>query len=151
MIVAGPIARRLALLPAPVRRFASFFGGSAAGLAVDLLTFQLLVLIGAPPGLANVCSSTLATVVVYLLVTRYTFSARAAPHTFVLFVAWYGLNVAVTSTLIELAVTVVGGVPFVWKLCSIPLSFCANYLFSHLLFRWAHAREQRRDQRRAQS
>jgi putative flippase GtrA len=116
------------------REFFAFFGGSAVGLAVDLLGFQLLVLVGLPPWLANTVSSTVSITAVYLLVSRYAFAASAKVFSYLLFLGWYGLSIVAFSMLIQLASTQLGGAPIIWKLLSVPLSFALNYLFSRFLF-----------------
>lgn len=118
-----------------IREFFTFFGGSAAGLAIDLVGFQLLVWVGLWPWLANATSSTVSISVVYLLVSRYAFSASARVSTYLLFVGWYGLSILVFSTLIQFASTGLGGAPLIWKLLSVPVSFMLNYGFSRFLFR----------------
>lgn len=116
------------------REFWMFFGGSAAGLAVDLLGFQVLVSLGLEPWLANGISSFVSISVVYLLVTRYSFGVGTRVSTYILFVAWYSASIILFSTLIQLAVSSFGGVPFLWKLATVPVSFGLNYLFSRFLF-----------------
>ena len=116
------------------REFVAFFGGSAVGLAIDLLGFQLLVWAGLPPWLANATSSTVSITAVYLLVSRYAFAASARVFSYLLFLGWYGLSIFTFSTLIQLASTHLGGAPIIWKLLSVPLSFALNYLFSRFLF-----------------
>ncbi|QNO37048.1 GtrA family protein [Protaetiibacter sp. SSC-01] len=116
------------------REFWTFFGGSAAGLAVDLVGFQLLVWAGLPPWLANGTSSVVSITVVYLLVTRYTFGVGTRLSTYVLFVGWYLTSIVVFSSLIQLAVSLTDWVPFAWKLVTVPISFSLNYLFSRFLF-----------------
>lgn len=118
-----------------MRQFLSFFGGSAVGLLIDLVGFQLLVLAGLLPWQANAISSTLALTAVYFLVARFAFAAEARVRTYLLFFAWYGTNIVVFSSLIQLAVTLTDGPPLGFKLASIPVSFAANYLFSRVLFR----------------
>lgn len=118
-----------------VRRFAAFFTGSLVGLIIDIGGFWALSAAGVPAALANVASSSCAVVTVYVLVTRYAFRAERSVANFSLFVGWYGLNIAVTSGLIGLAVHTFGPPAIIWKLCSVPLSFGANYAFSHLVFR----------------
>jgi putative flippase GtrA len=117
-----------------LRQFIAFFWGSAAGLAVDLVSFQVLVWFGLEPWLANGVSSFLSITVVYLLVTRYSFGADTRLWTYVVFVAWYTLMIVIMSTLIQLLSSATHGEPFLWKLASVPVSFTANYLFSRFLF-----------------
>ena len=118
-----------------MRQFLSFFGGSAVGLLIDLIGFQLLVFWGLVPWQANAISSTLALTAVYLLVARYAFAATARVRTYLLFFAWYGGIIVVFSALIELAVIYTGWPPLLCKIASIPLSFIVNFLFSRSLFR----------------
>ena len=118
-----------------MRQFLSFFGGSAVGLFIDLVGFSLLVMAGLQPWQANAISSTIALTVVYFLVARFTFAARARVGTYVLFFTWYGLNIVVFSTLIHMVVARTDAIPLLVKLASIPLSFVLNYLFSRVLFR----------------
>ncbi len=118
-----------------VRQFLTFFGGSAAGLAIDLVGFQVLVLLGLAPWQANAISSTVSITAVYLVVTRYAFGVSTQLGTYVLFFAWYAGSVALFSTLIQVANSSFGGEPFGWKLLSVPVSFALNYTFSRFLFR----------------
>lgn len=124
-----------------MRTFISFFLGSAIGLLIDLGGFALLHALGVAPWLANVISSTASITAVYLLVTRYTFGVSTRPATYLLFLGWYGLNITVTSTLIQLLSSATGLDPFIWKLISVPVSFTANFLFSRFLFAPRIARE----------
>jgi len=118
-----------------MRQFWNFFGGSAVGLIIDLVGFSLLVAAGLLPWQANAISSTIALTVVYFLVARFAFAARARVSTYVLFFAWYGLNIVVFSTLIQWVVALTDAVPLLVKMASIPLSFALNFLFSRVLFR----------------
>jgi putative flippase GtrA len=121
-------------VPAFLRQFLTFFAGSAAGLLVDLGGFWFLVNVGLQPWLANATSSVTSITVVYLLVTRYTFGVGARPISYVAFVAWYCLNIALFSIVIQLLSHAIPADPFLLKLASVPLSFVANFLFSRLLF-----------------
>ena len=116
-------------------RFIRFFGASAAGLAVDLIGFTLLLFAGVEPGVANAISSVTSVTVVYFLATRHAFGERPRPLTYVLFVAWYLASIATFSWLIQFAATESGVTAFFWKLLSIPVSFLLNYSFSTVLFR----------------
>jgi putative flippase GtrA len=116
------------------RAFFAFFGGSAVGLAIDLIGFQVLVFLGLPPWLANAVSSTVSITAVYLLVSRYAFAASVKVGSYLLFLGWYGLSIFTFSTLIQVASAQLGGAPIMWKLLSVPLSFALNYLFSRFLF-----------------
>lgn len=118
-----------------IRQFLSFLGGSAVGLAIDLLAFALLLVLGLQPWLANAISSTLALTAVYFLVARYSFGARARISTYVLFFAWYGATIVLVSLFVDTASSLSGWAPLVWKLISIPISFVSNFLFSRYLFR----------------
>ena len=118
-----------------MRQFLSFFGGSAVGLLIDLVGFTLLDVAGLEPWQANAISSTLALTAVYFLVARFAFAAQARVRTYLFFFAWYGANIVVFSTLINLAVNHTDWPPLLCKLASIPISFLLNYLFSRSLFR----------------
>lgn len=118
-----------------VRRFASFFLGSLAGLTVDLGGFAGLVAIGVPPGVANLCSSFASISLVYLLVTRFTFGVGARTTTYVAFVIWYSTSILVFSSAIAWLTSVTGEAPILCKLATVPISFAANYGFSRFLFR----------------
>jgi putative flippase GtrA len=117
------------------RSFLGFFAGAAVGLAIDLIGFKILVVVGLEPWLANGISSFTSISAVYLIVTRYAFGAGTKVSTYVLFVGWYCLNIVVMSTLIQLMAHATGWDPFIWKLISVPVSFVLNYLFSQFLFR----------------
>jgi len=137
--------RRLLTGPA-AGRFLRFFGASAAGLAIDLLGFQLLLLGSLEPWLANGISSFTSITVVYLLATRYSFGARTSPWTYIAFVAWYSASIVVFSAAIHLLAEATGAYPLLWKLASVPVSFVLNYTFSTVLF----GRSRRRDPREGQ-
>lgn len=115
--------------------FLTFFGASAVGLALDLFNFQLLLVLGLEPWLANAISSSVSITAVYLLATRYAFGAGTQLRTYILFFAWYALSIIAFSTLIQVAVSLSDWHPFLWKLATIPASFLLNYLFSLFLFR----------------
>lgn len=116
-----------------LRRLLSFALGSGAGLAADLLTFSALVLVGVPPIVANLVSTAVATTIVYLLVTRYTFSAVRRARTYLLFFGWYAALSVVVSVLIEALSHGDRGWALALKLLSVPCTFTANYLFSTFL------------------
>ena len=118
-----------------MRQFLGFFVGSATGLAIDLIGFQLLLVVGLEPSLANAISSATSITAVYLLVTRYSFGAGARISTYLAFLSWYALSIVTFSALIQLAVGVTDWHPFLWKLASVPISFGLNYVFSRFLFR----------------
>lgn len=117
------------------REFWSFFGGSAVGLLIDLLGFQVLLWCGAEPWAANLSSSAASITAVYVLVSRYSFGASARMRSYLLFVGWYGGSIVLFSSVIQLASTETGWYPMVWKLLTVPVSFGLNYLFSRYLFR----------------
>lgn len=124
--LAGRVQTRL-------RRLVSFAVGSGAGLAADLLTFSVLVLVGVPPVAANLVSTAVATTIVYLLVTRYTFRAVRRARTYLLFFGWYAALSVIVSVLIEEISRGDTGWALVLKLLSVPCTFTANYLFSTFL------------------
>lgn len=113
----------------------SFFAGSAVGLAIDLIGFQLLILAGLSAWQSNAISSTASIVAVYFLVTRFAFRAEGSATTFVVFLCWYALSIASFSALIDIAASSTGSNPFLWKIASVPVSFALNYVFSRLLFK----------------
>jgi putative flippase GtrA len=126
---------RPALSYSRFRVFLTFFGASAVGLALDLINFQFLLVVGFEPWLANAISSAVSITAVYLLATRYSFSAGTHLRTYIFFVAWYALSIIAFSTLIQVAVSMTDWHPFLWKLATIPASFLLNYSFSLFLFR----------------
>jgi putative flippase GtrA len=115
-------------------QFLTFFLGSLAGLAIDLVGFHLLVMWGCAPWQANAISSTVAISAVYFLVTRYSFGVAQQLSTYALFVGWYVTSILMFSTVIQVATSVSGLDAIVWKLASVPLSFALNYLFSRFIF-----------------
>lgn len=127
----------MARMPRAVHELMRFLLGSGLGLTIDLLVFAAGIRLGAPPWLANLVSSGCAVVVVYLFVTKYAFASERSRLTFVLFVGWYVVSIAVFSTLIDLLHVHTGWAPFLCKLLSLPPSFAANFLFSRVLFRSA--------------
>ena len=122
-------------LRALLARLLSFAVGSGLGLLVDLGGFAALTLAGLLPVTANIVSSSLSVVVVYLFVTRRTFRVRAHPATFLCFAAWYAANIAATSWTIQYLVDHVAALPWVWKVALVPISFGANFLFNLALHR----------------
>lgn len=118
-----------------LQEFLAFFSGSAVGLAIDLVGFQVLVWVGLLPWQANAISSTASISAVYLLVTRFSFGARPRATTYLMFVAWYGSSIVMFSLVIQFAVSTFGWQPLACKLASVPVSFALNYLFSRFLFR----------------
>lgn len=114
--------------------FLRFAVGSALGLGIDLLGFQLLTLAGLTPGVANALSSSLSITVVYLVVTRYAFTVRTSVSSYLLFFGWYAASIVTFSLLIEFVVSETGWLPLLAKVLSVPLSFGLNYLFSRFLF-----------------
>lgn len=118
-----------------VRRFFAFFAGSAAGLAIDLIGFAILVAVGVAPWLSNGISSFASITAVYLLVTRYSFGVGTKATTYIAFVAWYSASIVLFSFLIQTLTSATDLSPYLWKLCSVPFSFALNYLFSLFLFR----------------
>ena len=118
-----------------IQQFFAFFWGSAMGLAIDLVGFQVLVGNGFLPLLANALSSSLSVTAVYFLVTRFSFGARAQLSKYVFFLLWYGSSIVLFSIVIQLAVFAFGWQPLVCKLVSVPISFALNYFFSRYLFR----------------
>ena len=118
-------------LSAFIRRIYSFFCSSMAGVTVDLVVFQLLTNLGALAFLSNFCSSGLAIITTYMLVTRYTFKVAASFMTLFWFVCWYTTSIGFFSWAIQYVVTVTPWSPLVCKLASLPFSFTVNFLFSH--------------------
>lgn len=125
----------MARMPRALHQLMHFLLGSGLGLTVDLLVFATGIHLGAPPWLANLVSSGCAVVVVYLFVTKYAFASERSRTSFVLFVGWYVVSIAVFSTLIDLLHVYTGWAPFLCKLLSLPPSFAANFVFSRVLFR----------------
>ncbi|WP_029432599.1 GtrA family protein [Blastococcus sp. URHD0036] len=111
-----------------------FLLGSGLGLMVDLGVFATAVALSAPPWAANVLSAGCAVVVVYLFVTRYAFQSGRSRTSFLLFVGWYVVSIAVFSVFIEVLHEQTGWAAFICKLASLPPSFAANFVFSRLLF-----------------
>jgi putative flippase GtrA len=120
-----------------VRDALRFLLSTCLGLTVDLAVFGVGVWLGATPGVANVVSSGCAVVVMYAVVTRYVFRGGRSRGSFVAFVAWYVVSIAVFSVLVEVLHDSTGWAPFVCKLVSLPLSFAANFGFSKIVFRGA--------------
>jgi putative flippase GtrA len=112
-----------------------FLLGSCLGLTVDLGIFAAGTGLGAPPWLANMISAGCAVVVVYLFVTKYAFGGGRSRSSFLWFVAWYVLSIAVFSVLIDLLHGATGWPAFLCKLVSLPFSFAANFGVSKVLFR----------------
>lgn len=117
------------------REFMTFLGGSAVGLTIDLVGFQLLLVSGLEPWLANMISSSASITTVYLLVSRYSFGTGTRLSTYTAFLAWYTMSILTFSMLIQFAVSETDWHPFLWKLISVPVSFLLNYTFSRFLFR----------------
>ena len=118
-----------------LKEFVAFFWGSAVGLAIDLVGFQILVWVGLLPWQANAISSTLSITAVYLLVTRFSFESRSKLSTYFIFLIWYGCSILFFSVVIQLGVSLLDWHPLTCKLLSVPVSFLLNYFFSRFLFR----------------
>jgi putative flippase GtrA len=117
-----------------VGQVAGFFGTTLLGLSVDLLLYAGLTALGVVPWAANLASSAVAVVVVYLAASRLTFRAAPTIGGFMLFAAWYAVSIPVFSLLIQWGVDTLGLHPFLSKLASLPFSFAANFVFSRSLF-----------------
>ena len=112
---------------------ARFFLTTLSGLAVDLGAYWLLVWLWAPPGVANIVSSAMAVLVLYVVNTRYTFRVRPSRWAPVLFFCWYAFSIFAFSIMIQLVSPMLG--PMIAKLASLPLSFLANFLVVRLILR----------------
>lgn len=130
-----------------VRQFASFFVGSLAGVAADLVLFQLFVRAGAAPGAANAISSGVAITITYVLVTRFTFKTRPSWVAYAAFFGWYAVSIAVFSIGIELVAAAVAAPPLLIKIASLPFSFLANFLMSRLVLTRVARRQENRGPR----
>jgi putative flippase GtrA len=117
-----------------MRRVMRFFFGSLAGVSVDLVVFQSAILLGLSAFISNFLSSTLAIIITYLLVTRYTFGVKASSVGFVLFAGWYVCSIYLFSILISYLVDYSDWPAIVCKLLSLPFSFAVNFLFSRIFF-----------------
>jgi putative flippase GtrA len=111
-----------------------FFGTTLLGLSADLVLYAGLAASGVIPWAANLVSSAVAVVVVFLVASRFTFRAAPTIAGFVLFAGWYALSITGFSLLIQWGVDTLGLHPFLSKLASLPLSFAANFAFSRSLF-----------------
>ena len=116
------------------RQLFSFSLGSAIGLFIDLVGFELLSLLGLRSDLANLISSFTAVIAVYFFVTRFTFSVIREWKSFIPFIVWYLISIPVFSFLVLQLVEAFDFAGIVAKLCIIPISFTANYLFNRFLF-----------------
>ena len=117
-----------------VGQVVGFFGTTVLGLSVDLLLYAVLTALGVPAWAANLTSSAVAVVVVYVAATRFAFRATSTVPRFLLFAGWYALSITGFSLLIQWGVDTLGLHPFLSKLASLPFSFAANFLFSRSLF-----------------
>lgn len=113
----------------------SFFCSSLAGVTVDLVVFQLLIYLHVAPFYASMVSSGLAIVTTYFFVVRYTFIGNKSTLKFILFCLYYALSITFFSYLIAYIVIMTGWSPLACKICSLPFSFLANFLFSYILLR----------------
>lgn len=117
-------------------QFLKFLFNSGFGFFVDLIIFTTLFQLGLVPIFANVISSLVAICVIFLLVTRYVFSATHSWRKFPIFCCWYlgstflaslGIQYFATSTSINLIVIKIG-------ISGISVLF--NFIFTkYLLFR----------------
>jgi len=116
-----------------IRQVISFFFGSLAGVSIDLIVFQSVILFGLSVFISNFISSSLAILTTYLLVTRYTFRVAVSSLGFALFTGWYVCSITAFSILISYAVDNSTLPIIVCKLLSLPFSFIVNFLFSRLI------------------
>lgn len=115
--------------------FKRFFLSSLLGLIVDLLAFQILVFVNVSLGLANLISSSLAVLLLYFLVSRYTFAKRGTFAAALVFYLWYFTVIIIFSLLIEVVTSVTFFSPIEVKVFTVPCSFFLNYLFSRFVFK----------------
>lgn len=114
-----------------IRKVASFFLGSSAGLIVDLTVFQSLTFLGVTPFWANICSSTMAITTTYFAVIRYTFKVNSSWFSFIGFVSWYACSIVFFSAVIHYVILLTGWLPLICKLSTLPFSFSANFIFGY--------------------
>jgi putative flippase GtrA len=109
-------------------------GGAAA--AVDVAGFAALSAAGAPVALAAACSFAVATVVNFLLTSRWVFRATPTRHRYFAF-----LLGAVSALVVNVALTYVGTMylvqpPVVAKTFAIAMTFLLNFwINSRVIFR----------------
>lgn len=117
-----------------VRRLIVFGRTSAVGLAIDLLTFALLMQLGLMPGWASRLSSTAAVTFVYFASVRRTFSyqGKFIFGLFGIYVAYQAVGIWLAAAGVVLLVKI-GVPPLLAKLIILPLTFPANYVAMSLM------------------
>jgi len=103
---------------------------SGIGLGLDLLTFALLIQADLSPFHANAVSSVAGVSFVYFASVRRIFSYDGRFHVpmFAGYLLYHMCGIAAGSWLVAW-LTASGLIPFAAKLCILPLTFGANYLF----------------------
>jgi putative flippase GtrA len=111
-----------------LKEFLLFGFVSAGTLCFDVLVYTALAGLKIPVFLANVTSSTLAALLVYLASTKYAFMRKPTMVKGTIVVSWYLLATLIWSTTIQLLV--LGPVPnaIIAKLATVPISFGLNFL-----------------------
>lgn len=108
---------------------------SGTTLLVDFIVFAALSGMNVPAFAANLASSAIAALCLYLISSLKVFRAKPRLIKGVLFLSWYGAATLFWSLLIGLAASSADIQAIYWKLLFTPLSFFANYLFSRRLIK----------------
>lgn len=125
------------------KQILSFSLGSAIGLFIDIVGFELLALSGLRADYANLISSFTAVIAVYLFVTRFTFSVSKEWKSFIPFIAWYVISIPAFSFLVLQISELLDLSGLIAKICVIPISFTSNYLFNRFLFSLKYWKKQK--------
>jgi putative flippase GtrA len=109
-------------------------GGTAA--VVEYVCFLLLIYVQVSSIVANIISFALSLLVGFTLHKLWVFKARGRTRRqLTKYLLLAGINVAISSTLIWLAVDVLAYAPWIVKLCTMVLIAASNYLvFSRFIF-----------------
>lgn len=115
------------------REITAFGLVSTVTLVVDLSSFLLLVHLNWPVFMANISSSTLAALLVYLASSKYAFLKKTNASKGAVVVVWYLIATAIWSVVIQILTAGPIGDAFISKLLTIPISFLANFVVSKLI------------------
>ena len=128
---------RLADIGNLARKVVGFAILSAAGLAIDMGVFWVLVTLGLRAGFANLISASLAVTFVYFSSAKSIFSYHGGflLRLFLLYAAYQVVAVLAASLAVDQLVVALGLAPLLAKVAILPVTFSANFLFMTFLLR----------------
>lgn len=104
-----------------------FFFVALGGVLLDAAVFSGLVALGARPAVASIISSAIAVCATYVVSSRSVFRVKYTPLRLVAYIAWYSISITGFSLAIDAAWEHLGGMPILWKVVSLPISFLVNF------------------------